>query len=584
MSPVVTQRLVDLARAVGSARHGEKTVLCRAAATELGMSVSTIYRKLEAITMKSPRKKRRDLGSSALTLEEAKIISAALVAAARANQKRLYSVADAVLALRRDGKIAAESINPETGEILPLSPSAIILALRAWRLHPDQILTPSPSVQMKSLHPNHVWQIDASLCVLYYLKPGAGANGLQVMDRAEFYKNKPKNMDRISADRVWSYEITDHFSGWIYVTYVMGAETGANFCRVFIDAMAERGGSDMLHGVPEILMMDPGAANTSAMVKNLCKALGVRVIAHAPGAARVTGQVENARNIIERKFESTLRFQPVADLDALNEAARVWRGFFNRTAIHSRHDKTRTAAWMAIHPDKLVKAPSVAICRELATAAPERRKVSQNLRVSFQGEEYDVSKIEGVFVGDKVLVTKNPWREDAAQLVRTGEDGREVFSVVPRVEKDDAGFPVNAPVIGQSFHALPETVTERNAREIERIIWGETDVKAAKKAKKTPFNGTFNPRNHMTGADLPDFLPRRGRAHGLTPPTVEMTPMNHVEAAKALRARMGEDWTPDSMAWLKKEFPQGVPEGELENIVNRLTRPSLLKIVGGTAP
>ncbi|MFU4942470.1 integrase, partial [Pseudomonas aeruginosa] len=79
------------------------------------------------------------------------------------------------------------------------------------------------------------------------------------MDRKEFYKNKPANLDRVAADRVWSYEITDHYTGWIYVRYVMGAESGENFCTVLIEAMQERGGADMLHGVPRILMMDPGS-------------------------------------------------------------------------------------------------------------------------------------------------------------------------------------------------------------------------------------------------------------------------------------------------------------------------------------
>ncbi|MFO6979422.1 integrase, partial [Pseudomonas aeruginosa] len=182
---------------------------------------------------------------------------------------RLYSVADAVEDLRASGLIRAESVDRRTGEIRPMSISAISRALHSYRLHPSQLLAPEPVTELRSLHPNHVWQIDASLCVLYYLKPGANkkASGLQVMDRKEFYKNKPANLDRVAADRVWSYEITDHYTGWIYVRYVMGAESGENFCTVLIEAMQERGGADMLHGVPRILMMDPGSANISAMSK-----------------------------------------------------------------------------------------------------------------------------------------------------------------------------------------------------------------------------------------------------------------------------------------------------------------------------
>ena len=86
------------------------------------------------------------------------------------------------------------------------------------------------------------------------------------MDSAKFYKNKPANIARIASDRVWSYEITDHTSGWIYVEYVMGAESGENLCSVLINAMQERGGADVLHGVPKILYLDPGSANTAGMV------------------------------------------------------------------------------------------------------------------------------------------------------------------------------------------------------------------------------------------------------------------------------------------------------------------------------
>lgn len=184
---------------------------------------------------------------------------------------------------------------------------------------------------------------------------------------------------------MWSYEITDHTSGWIYVEYVLGAESGENFTSVLINAMQQRGGADMLHGRPFILFMDPGAANTSGPARNLCKALGIRMIAHKPGSARATGQVENARNIIERKLESGLSFMEVNSLEALNALATKWRANFNATATHRRHGMTRSAAWMLIKQDQLIKVPSVEICRELAVSDPESRVVSTKLRVSFRG-------------------------------------------------------------------------------------------------------------------------------------------------------------------------------------------------------
>ncbi len=588
MSAVITQRLVDLARALQREGKGRRTALCQAAAQELGLSLATIYRKLEEVSVATTTRKRRsDAGSSDLTRAEALTISAALMESARHNEKRLYSLGDAVDALRASGMIRAEAVDKGTGELRPMSLSAIGRALRSYKLHPDQLLAPAPVTELASLHPNHVWQIDASLCVLYYLKPGPDprANGLQVMDHDQFYKNKPKNLARIAADRVWSYEITSHSAGWIYLEYVMGAESGENLCSVLINAMQERGGADVMHGRPEILMMDPGSANTSAMARNLCRSLGIQMIVHAPGAARVTGQVENARNIIERKFEAGLRFQPVADLAELNALAKRWREWFNATAIHSRHGKSRTAAWLTIRQEQLVKVPNVEICRQLAVAEPESRKVNTKLRVSFQGNEYDVSMVPNVMVGDRLMLTRNPWASDAAQVVATDAAGHEVFYVVPEVKRNEMGFEINAPVIGQAFKRQADTPAQTARKEAAKLAMGaetQEEVDAARKAKQIPFGGQLQPYKQMDEAELPTFMPRRGTQHDLVVPTIELPPMSHVAAAKALRGKV-KNWSADSLAWLKTNYPDGVPEAELDTIAATLNKPARpgLRVVGG---
>ena len=48
------------------------------------------------------------------------------------------------------------------------------------------------------------------------------------------------------------------------------------------------------------------------------------------------------------------------------------------------------------------------------------------LRVPFRGAEYDVSGVPGVMVGEKLMITRNPWRdEESAQVVCVGDDGRD---------------------------------------------------------------------------------------------------------------------------------------------------------------
>lgn len=587
MSAVITQRLVDLDRQLQFAAHGQGTTLCKCTAQELGMSLATLYRKLKEVRVSAPRKRRADAGQSALSREEALLISAAIMESARRNEKRLYALGDAVEALRASGMIRAEALDKKTGELRPLSISAIARGLYNYRLHPDQLLAPAPAIELASLHPNHVWQIDASLCVLYYLKPGADsrANGLQVMDADKFYKNKPKNLLRVAMDRVWSYEITDHTCGWVYLEYVMGAESGENMTSVLINAMQERGGADVMHGKPVALMMDPGSANTGAMAKNLCRSLGIQMIVHAPGSARVTGQVENARNIIERKFEAGLRFQPVADLAELNALAKKWRCHFNATAVHSRHGKTRTAMWLSIRQDQLIKVPSVEVCRQLAVAEPERRKVSTKLHVKFQGAEYDVSGVPGVMVHEYVLITRNPWRDDAAQVVSVDAQGHEVYYVVPMVARNELGFDITAPVIGEAFKRHADTPAQVARKEAAKLAMGvdtQEELDAARKAKAIPFGGQLKPYQHIDDAQLPTYLPKRGTDLNISLPTVELQPMTHVAAAKLLRGRV-PSWSADSMAWLKSHYPNGVPEADLDSIATALNKPTRpgLRVVGG---
>lgn len=343
ISATLTQRLVQVAALAAAAGPGGKQAVYRAACQELSISLPTLYRHLAKVTVKPERKQRSDAGVVSLPRAEAALISAFLMVSHRKTNKRLMSIGQALDILRANNEVRAERTDMATGEVTKLSASAVSRALKHYGLHPDQLGRAAPAVELRSLHPNHVWQIDASLCVLYYLNARTKAeSGLQVMDRDKFYKNKPANLARIEADRVWSYEITCHNSGAIYVEYVLGAESAANLTHVFINAIQQREG-EPFYGVPFTLMMDMGSANTSGLFSNLARRLQVQLIAHAPGNARATGQVEKARDIIERSFEAGLRLAPVSGLDELNAQARRWALWFNSNKVHSRHGRGLTA-------------------------------------------------------------------------------------------------------------------------------------------------------------------------------------------------------------------------------------------------
>lgn len=584
MNPAMIDALLDVHSRAHAAGHGGRSTVYADACQRLGMSRATLLRKLKEVAVKPERKRRSDAGEVSLARDEAVLISALLMDSLRKNTKRLLSIGQAVELLRANGEVRAEAVDSD-GVVRPLSVSAIARALRAYGLHPDQLLRPAPHTELRSLHPNHVWQIDASLCVLYYLKARSEReSGLQVMDAKRFYKNKPANLARIAADRVWSYEVTDHYSGPIFANYVMGAESAANLAESFILATQQRG-SDPFYGVPFILMMDMGSANTSGAFKNLARRLGVELIAHAPENARATGQVENARNIIERSFESGLRLKPVADLDELNAAARKWARWYNASKIHSRHGKTRFDAWMEIRPEQL-RLVDGDLARELLTHAPETRKVSGTLTVQFDGREFDVRAVPRVMVGEALQVTYNPYKPDCAVIVDRDAEGNELLHTVEQVARGAGGFRDDAPVIGEAFNRLADTLADTNRKLVERVAMGaETDEEAAatRKTRTASFGGRIDPDKVIDITPVPTFLPRRGT--DLTPATTTASAvaervLNPFEVATEL-LRRGVTLSAERHAQIAAWYPDGVPESELDPLQHRLTVRAGLRVVGG---
>lgn len=589
LNPATTQRLVHVAQAAASAPSGGKRAVYAAACAELGLSLATLHRHLAKVTVKPERKRRSDAGAVLLLRDEAIAISAALMSSQRKTNKRLLSIGQAVEVMRANGEVRAERIDPATGEVQPLSDSAIARALRHYGMHPDQLNRPTPAVELKSLHPNHVWQIDASLCVLYYLNAAnAKEAGLQVMPREKFYKNKPANLKRIENDRVWSYEVTDHYSGAIFVHYVLGAESGTNLAESFIAAIQQRG-SEPLYGVPFILMMDMGSANTSGLFGNLARRLQVKLIAHAPGNARATGQVEKARDQIERSFESGLRLRPVRDLAELNAQALRWARWYNSTKVHSRHGKARYDQWMTIRPEQLRIAPPAPLCMELLTHTPEARKVTDFLTVSFKGREFNVRAVPGVMVGERLQITYNPWQPDAAMVVDRDAEGNEQLHSIPLVARDEAGFRADGNTIGEDWARPADTVLEANRSEVERFAMDagtQEEAQAKRKAGSTPFGGRIDPFKVIDQAPERAWLPRRGT--DLVPATTtRLTPapvrvLTGFEAAAELR-RMGVDLTREATASLRAWHPDGVPEDQLPALADRLTVRAGLRVVSGGA-
>ena len=580
MNPALIEALQSVARAAEAAGYGQKNVVYQQAANDMGMSLATLHRKLKEVVIVKSRKRRSDAGSSDLSFDEAKIISAYMVESARKNEKRLASVKSAVEVLRTNNFIRAETVDKSTGEVRKMSTDAISRALYMYRLHPEQLNKPTAKMTMASLHPNHVWQIDPSLCVLYYL-PSKKGEALQVMSEKEFYKNKPENIIRVEKERVWRYVITDHASGWIFINYVPGAETGKNLVDSFIAASQKRHATDPVHGIPTMVMVDPGSANTGAVFKNMCSALGIHLQVNQPGQPWAKGQVEKSNDIVECEFEHRIKMmeKPPTCIDELNVSGWAWMRWYNSTQIHSRTKETRYSAWARITEAQLIIAPPANVMRELSYSAPETRVVSAQLTIPFKGKEYCVKSVPGVEVKETVMVTINPWRaDDSIQIITLDENGKKVIHVIDAIKKDEFGFPIEAPVFGEDYQRHADSKTDKNRKAVERLVMEastDEEAKANRKAKKVPFGGRVDPMKNITDTQLVDYLPKRGTASEVVAPTIELKPLTVAAAAKKLAAHPSKFWNgAEHFAWLKQRYPNGVPEDDLGNIVQQLQQVS----------
>ncbi len=586
-----------------TAPHGSKGRIAADLAEQMGCSVQTAYRRLSAVvaTVK-PRKRRADAGDLALSRDEALYIATLVEETRRLTGTGTMTVEESVNILRANGRIDAARVDTTSGEWRPLSVSSVCRAIRHYGFHRDQLAAPSPATRLSSPHPNYLWQVDASVSRQFYLAD----DGAKVMDKREFYRGKPQNFAKIADRRLWRYVVTDHASGCLEVFYVLGAESAANLVSALIHAMTLRPNGTM-HGIPKMLMMDPGSAMIAGPTKNFLSATGIDPIVNQVGNARAKGQVENANYLVERHFEAPLKLrEPVRSLEEINTLAQMWARAYNATRMHTRTGMTRRDGWLRIRPEELLLAPPMDVLRQLATSAPKPCTV-RDCMVRFRGDAYDVRGVPGLINGQRIDVSLNALDPTGSvRVLMPGEtDSKPLHYIAPKIGLDDWNFLSSAAQVGTKFKAMPETPADAARKEMDRVameVQTDAEAAAARKAKRLPFSGAVDPHKHLRELEIAPSLPRAGTAATVDAPSVlaaqriepaavraEMAPLNHVEAAmrlKPLVERLGAAWTPELYARTAQRWPEGMPVDEVEAWAAVLAAPErggLQVIVGGAA-
>ena len=580
MSPALIEALLDVARRAQAAGHGKKESVYTDACQYLGLSRATLMRHLRDVTVKPDRKRRSDAGDTSLSLRDAQLLSATLMQGYRANDKSIIALRKALTILRANRPGFAQAIDQATGEIRPISESACARALRTYTLHPDQLRQPEPVQALASAHPNDVWQLDFSISTLYYVPEGD--EGVDDMDKAVFYKNKPENFEKIKRQRLLRGVVTDHTSGSIFTLYQKGGESIANMAELLLAAIAQRPGQQM-YGVPFYLMVDPGSGAGGAF-RNMLRRLQIKLIVNEAGNPRAKGQVENANNLIETDFESGFKLTHVPSIEWINNKANQWMCWYNTARVHSRHGLSRWQKWMEITQQQL-RLVDGDLARKMLTHEPARPKVDREFTVRFDGRVWNVKDVPNVLVGERLAITHNPFNPACAYVVDRDASGNELLIEIPEVKRDEHGFSADAALIGREFKSLADTQANTNRKALERMAMGvatDEQAKVARKAKQLPFGGTVDPYKHLQDLPAATMLPRKGTELQPAVATRDAPAaiLNRFEIATRLRA-MGMQMDREKSSQIQSWYPDGIAEDQMQALYNRLTVRAGLRVVAG---
>lgn len=427
---------VEIAEAFLKGGDEKKQAIKRYLESPWGLSQQTIYRIAQEYGWESGRKVRRDKGMircEGVTEDDFAAVAGVAKATTRPNTgKRLASTEVIREQLILNGRPALANV----------SPSTLNRVLRRRGLDHEQLLSSTPAIEMRSLHPNHIHFLDASVCVQWDLR---GGQRMVPRDMQKtFYKNKPGYWKEVKQVLI-RWMLVDHTSGAFFVCYTYNSgETAKDVIDVLLEAWGRKPYESQypFHGVPLMLGLDPSGANKSYPVQNLLKQLGVEPYIHASGNARASGCVETHHGLWERGFEWELLAKLAEDLDELNARARDRMIYMNAMREHSRHGKTRREKWNEIAREQLRELPDKAHCRRVATHRPEQRTPDELLRISVDNRWFQL--YAPALKHRPVTVALNAWNPDALHV--TTEHGEPVESKL--VQTDEHGFALDAPVFG----------------------------------------------------------------------------------------------------------------------------------------
>ncbi|OIO66909.1 MAG: hypothetical protein COS35_07425 [Zetaproteobacteria bacterium CG02_land_8_20_14_3_00_50_9] len=556
--------LSEAAAAIRSARHGERVTVASAQAEMLGIKVGTLYRQLKTSGLyDSGRKKRADRGDLRLEgISDDDLMNvASLMFTSMRNQGRIIMPADVAIEIAESNNMIPSGV---------LTPDTLNRHLRRLQADKRSLLAAEPHTKLRSLHPNHVHQLDYSVGIQWYLdKKGLGEHNMAT----DNYKNKSDNLAKlveVGKPKLIRCVLTDHFTGLIFIRYYYVPGESARMAIDFLaHAWREKDDGNPFHGVPKILMIDKTGAHRDSGFLAFLDALDVRPEDHAAGNSKANGQVECAQRMVEQRIESRLRISPAKSLEELNEVAALECRKLNATLRHSRHRQTRAGLWQIIRPEEL---RTIAVSHKdllaLANKSSRMQKVHGDYSIRFEGNIYRVGDISGIAPRMKVEVRRNVFSIDTVQMRVSPDEPWIEISQEKRLPDMQGAFPVSAQVIGEGHQSAKATEAMQHSKAMTRAAYNtETDREAenARKRREKPFAGV-DAFKSSRDFNHPDYMKRRGTEVDLpSSMNIDLKPMTFIDAAITINKRLGRSLTGREYASLESSYSDGMTAEQIES-------------------
>jgi hypothetical protein len=509
------------------------------------ISPATLSRKLNSVGCRSHARSDRGRRRAGIDDQQLAVIAAVQASSLSLRKGIVMPAKDAIeIAVKND-------MAPE------VSPSLYNRWLREQSGSRRDQTAATPHIELRSLGPNHVHQVDFSLAVNWKVENN------RPMYEHLIYKNK---LPAAGVPRILRLIVVDHATGCFYAHYTVSAgETVQALLEGLYYAWSEKklNGESIarqypFRGVPSILMADRGSAMQAGATAALMNRLGIHL--NICEGARSKGAVEVSHNWWEAHFETRLRLQPPQSIEQLNEWAIKFAAHYCGVQRHTRHGSERSTMWawyIGRRPESQLRELrcDFETFKAIALSEPQRCKVGGSRIVRFKSRKYRVP--ECFLPNTWVEVQYSPFSFPEIQVRAEGEPNATAHLCSP-IELDEFGFPATAATIGVEYKGVKHTAAVTFAHEAQRAAKELVDGKGVEAF------GYHLDRTPEVG------IPTAGEGVEIEKPAAPV--MTRIAAREMAMELIGRTLTVPEAEFVNGAFGEQVTEAEVYAAVDRIQR------------